>query len=255
MKKLAVRRMPWPPAFPEVVVHANLADRDSHPDFPAAKAGDKDAAARLAVSLTSARVWTQLNALAGSDAVLLPVAALETDGFNAIPDAMARVAAGWLKLDLSAGRVIQFNRVGHTRASGWHRLVTPPLFEGAIERGRNYILVDDHIGLGGTLANLRGHIEGKGGRVVAMTTLTESREARTIAVRAETLNVLRMTHGRQLEDLWQETFGHGLDCLTEVEAGYLARQLSVDLIRTRMAEAAEQARRRGVQAIAIDLTS
>ena len=84
-----------------------------------------------------------------------------------------------------------------------------------------------------------------------MTTLSASRDAEVIAVRAETLSMLRSRHGEPLEQLWQDTFGHGLDCLTEVEANYLARQLSLDLIRARMAEAAEQARRRGVPAIEI----
>jgi hypothetical protein len=115
------------------------------------------------------------------------------------------------------------------------------------------ILVDDHVGLGGMLANLRGHVEAGGGRVVAMTTLTESREARTVAVRPEALAVLRSRHGQELEDFWRATFGHGLDCLTNVEAGYLARQLSFDAIRVRMAEAAEQARRRGLPAVEVEI--
>ncbi|HEY2708721.1 MAG TPA: hypothetical protein VGI95_11780 [Caulobacteraceae bacterium] len=113
------------------------------------------------------------------------------------------------------------------------------------------MLIDDHVGLGGTLANLHGHVVASGGRVMAMSTLTESRDAGTIAIRAETLAVLRSKHGQDLEDLWSATFGHGLDCLTEVEAGYLARQLSTDVIRTRMAEAAAAARRRGLPAISI----
>jgi hypothetical protein len=197
-----------------------------------------DAAARVA-------------ALAGPRALLLSVSALETDGFNAVPDAMARTISAITGLGVWEGDVGQTNRVAHTRASGWHRLVTPALFKGDVEHGRNYVLVDDHIGLGGTLANLRGHVEAGGGRVVAMTTLTESREARTIAVRPETLSVLRSRHGQELEDLWQAAFGYGLDCLTDVEAGYLARQLSADAIRIRMAAAAAAARRRGIPALAL----
>jgi hypothetical protein len=33
-------------------------------------------------------------------------------------------------------------------------------------------LVDNHVGMGGTLANLRGHVEANGGAIVLMTTLT-----------------------------------------------------------------------------------
>jgi hypothetical protein len=61
--------------------------------------------------------------------------------------------------------------------------------------------------------------------------------------------VLRETHGSALETFWRDTFGHGLDCLTDVEAAYLARQRSVDAIRDRMAEAAEQARGANLQTV------
>jgi hypothetical protein len=44
------------------------------------------------------------------------------------------------------------------------RLATPPAFTGSIEQGKDYLLIDDHVGLGGTLANLRGYIETQGGR-------------------------------------------------------------------------------------------
>lgn len=63
------------------------------------------------------------------------------------------------------------------------------------------MLVDDHVGLGGTLANLKGHIETHGGKVVAMTTLTESRDGRHIALRRETLDMLWERHGDRLETL------------------------------------------------------
>ena len=77
---------------------------------------------------------------------------------------------------------------------------------------------------------MRGYIEAGGGRVIAMTTLTESRTACKISATPETINVLRLKHGQELETFWQETFGYSLDCLTEIEAGYLARQPSFDAI-------------------------
>lgn len=245
-----IERFPWPPGFPDVVVHRRLAERDNHPAFAAAKSGDAVAATRLAQDLLTREGIDRLGAeILGRDALFVPVTALETTGFNAIPDAMAGIIGVVLGLRVQSGVIVQSNRVGHTRANGWHRLVTPAEFEGPVGIGRNHVLVDDHVGFGGTLANLRGHIESLRGAVVAMTTLTETREARRIAVRAETLNVLRENHGQALETLWRDTFGHGLDCLTDVEAAYLARQPSVDAIRDRMAEAAEQARRANLPAV------
>jgi len=52
-------------------------------------------------------------------------------------------------------------------------LVASAIFDGEVQPGAAYVLVDDHIGLGGTLANLRGYGEVRGGSVIAITTLTE----------------------------------------------------------------------------------
>jgi hypothetical protein len=65
--------------------------------------------------------------------------------------------------------------------------------------------------------------------------------------------MLRSKHGDPLEQFWREEFGHGLDCLTDIEAGYLCRVESFAAIKDRMAEAAELARSRGISAV--DLTA
>ena len=149
------------------------------------------------------------------------------------------------------GRLGQSNYVAHTKADGWHRLVTPAQFTGTIAAGRDYFLMDDHVGFGGTLANLRGTIELGGGQVIGMSTLTETRDAHKIAVRQQTLLVLQEKHGQELEQFWSAVFGHGLACLTDIEAGYLSRVESVAAIQTRMAQAAAAARGRGVPAIGL----
>jgi hypothetical protein len=176
----------------------------------------------------------------------MPVTALEITGFNAIPDAMAQLLSEALGWPVSAGDVVQNNRVGHTRARAFNRLVTPAAFEGRVLAGADYVLVDDHVGLGGTLANLKGFIETGGGRVVAMTTLTESRDAREIALRPEVLAMLKDRHGEELENLWRVQFGHGLDCLTNVEGGVLHREQTVESITSRLAQAVVEASERGL---------
>ncbi|HYD45184.1 MAG TPA: phosphoribosyltransferase, partial [Phenylobacterium sp.] len=110
----------------------------------------------------SPEAMNELHKRLPGDCLVIGVAALELTGFNAIPDAMAHDIGALLHRPVWEG-VIQANRVAHTKASGWHRLVTPALFEGLVEPGRDYLLVDDHVGLGGTLANFRGHIESQGG--------------------------------------------------------------------------------------------
>ncbi len=246
-----VTRMPWPAGFPDVVVHTTVAVRDAHPAYGAAKSGDAEAALRLASDLLDREAIERLRPMvAGQRAVLLPVIADETLGFNAIPDGMAQVLGRRLALPVIDGEVVQTNKVGHTRAPAFQRLVTPALFDGPVRAGCFYVLVDDHVGLGGTLANLRGYIEVHGGLVGAITTLTESREARRISLRPETRDMLWERHGEDLDRLWQAQFGHGIDCLTEVEAAQLCRQQSVAGIEDFLAKGAVEARGRGLTPVA-----
>lgn len=241
-------RTPWAPDFPVVVVHSETALRDHHPSYHDAKAGDADAALTLAEDLLSSAATGQLRQLIGdAPTVLLPITALETTGFNAIPDAMAQVLGAELGLVVSTGEIVQNNTVGHTRAPAFNRLVTPAAFEGPVVVGTQYVLVDDHVGVGGTLANLKGYVETRGGRVIAMTTLTQSRDAHQIALRPETLIVLREKHGEALEIFWREQFGHDLECLTDIEGQLLGREPSLVAIQNRLAQAAGEARGRGVE--------
>lgn len=240
-------RLPWSADFPEVVVHTTVALRDAHPGYASAKAGDPDAALTLAIHLLDrAATDTLRRTVAGRPALLLPVIADETTGFNAIPDAMAQVLGRDLDLPVIAGEIVQTNKVGHTRAPAFQRLVTPAMFDGEVQSGGAYVLVDDHVGLGGTLANLRGYVEARGGAIIAITTLTESRDARRISLRPETRDVLWQRHGEKLDQLWRAQFGHGIDCLTEVEALQLCRQQSVAAIESFLAKAAIEARGRGL---------
>src|SRR5665213_389185 len=245
-------RTPWSPAFPPVVIHSTIGERDRRDAYAAAKSGDADAALRLAADTLSQGSVEQLQGIIDRSArkpILLPITALETTGFNAIPDAMARDLSRRLGWRISSGEIVQINRVGHTRARSFNRLVSPAAFEGPVETGGSYVLVDDHVGLGGTLANLKGHIEMSGGLVVAMTTLTESRDGRHIALRTPTLDMLWERHGADLDTLWRQQFGHELECLTNVEGEILCRELSVDAIRDRLAQAAVEVRGRGLDPV------
>ena len=241
-------RTPWPAKFHDVVIHTDVKTRDTSPYYASAKAGDADAALSLALALQSASAVEQLGRIIGNrNPILLPVVADEAAGFNAIPDALAQSLARQLDLAATIGTVVQTNKVGHTRAPSFQRLVTPAEFDGPVEPGRDYILVDDHVGLGGTLANLRGFVEVHGGTVIAMTTLTESRTARTISLQPATRNMLWSKHGQALDHLWETQFGYGIDCLTDIEAQNLCRQPSLAAIEDFLAQAAIEARGRGLE--------
>ena len=146
-----------------------------------------------------------------------------------------------VKVDSS---IVQTNFVGHTGADGFKRLSAQAAFDGTVDPDVEYILVDDFIGQGGTLANLKGFIETNGGKVVGATVLTGKPYSAKIAPSRDQLALLRNKHGHELEDWWQDRFGHTFDCLTQSEARYLERSADVDTIRDRIV-AAEQARDRG----------
>lgn len=246
----SVQRTPWPPEFPDVVVHLDLKARNSHPFYAAAKAGDARAASAFVSDVLRAENFERIATLIGARKPLIaPVAAVEAGGFNAIPDAMAQAVARTLGLAMAAYDIRQSNYVGHTGADGWLRLATPATFAGSIEPDKDYLLVDDHVGFGGTLANLRGHIETQGGRVIGMTTLTETSGGHKIAPRPETASVLDRKHGQELDQFWNGVFGYSTGCLTDIEAGYLSRVESVAAIHTRLAHAATLARGRGLSPV------
>lgn len=224
-------------AFPDIVLHADELAVKRHPQYAAAKAGDADAAKALVGGLANQRRLTELASMIQGRAVrLLPVHALESEGVNEIPAALAELLSEWLRLPITDS-IVQSNTVGHTGASGFQRLANQALFVGEVERGRNYLLVDDFIGQGGTLANLIGYVEGAGGHAIGATVLTGKPYSAKLAPDDSLIRALRDKHGRDLENWWREKFGFGFDCLTRSEARYLEKSPDAQAIRDRLVAA------------------
>jgi hypothetical protein len=219
-----------------VIIHAPESAVKKHPLYARSKAGDAAAAEGLVLDcVTEEGIEAIRQTPTIENAVLMAVHALETEGLNAIPRVFARILSKKLDLPLISG-VIQSNSVSHTGATGYHRLAFPALFEGDVDGG-HYFLVDDFVGQGGTLANLKGYIEWNGGRVLGATVLTGRADSALISLRNETLEGLRSKHGDKLEEWWLDSFGYGLEKLTESEARYLTRVDSFDAIRERLVDA------------------
>jgi len=232
-------RVPWN-GFPNVVITTDESAVKRHAEYEGAKTGDVPAAKRLAAQLTGPRILDAIRELIGDRQVaLLPVHALENQGYNRIPAAFAELLAEKLGLEVETG-IVQANVVNHTGASGWERMVRPPVFDGAVVPESDYLMVDDFVGQGGTLANLRGYLIGGGGRVLGATTLTGRADSATLALQPTTLAALRGKHGEQIENWWQGTFGYRFDCLTESEARYLLRVEDADTIRVRLIAAGSE---------------
>jgi len=223
--------------FPDVVIHASETAVKKYPKYKGAKAGDDEAATELVQATINEEQVERLRVLLdGATPLLASAHAYEAEGVNAIPEAFADELALRLGLVVDSA-IVQSNVVAHTGADGYGRLARQPVFEGTVIPGRDYVLVDDFVGMGGTLANLRGYIEAQGGRVIAAVVLTGKPYSARLALDAVQLQELRDKHGTELEKWWQKTFAHSFDCLTQSEARYLTRSPDVDTIRDRVAQA------------------
>lgn len=224
-------------AFPDVLIHASETSVKQHPAYRAAKTGDDIAATNLLVDTVSMIRTGELESMLGHcKPTLVSAHAMEREGINAIPEVFAEVLGQMLGWPVDSG-VIQTNVVGHTGSDGFLRLARQAAFDGPVAAGRDYVLVDDFVGMGGTLANLKGYIESNGGRVLAAVALTGKPHSAKLALSPERLNELRKKHGHEFENWWIERFAHAFDALTESEARYLTRTESADTIRNRIAEA------------------
>ena len=230
--------------FPDAVLLAAETLTKRHPEYRAAKSGGAVAAANLVHTLIDetgiAAVKTMIaTASNGALPVLVSAHAYERDGFNAIPAALARFLSERLSVTYDT-TVVQINVVSHTGADGYGRLARQAAFSGGVEWRRRHVLVDDFVGQGGTLANLRGWVEKQGGTVVGAVGLTGKAYSAKLNPSEEQLDELRQKHGPDFEKWWREHFGHAFDCLTQSEARYLALSPNADTIRSRLAAAVRE---------------
>ena len=244
--KADLKTMKHPPRvawgdFPAAVLLAGESQTKQHPEYHNAKTGDAVAAANLVRDMVNdtgigAIKRLVLNLSQNGKPLLVCANACEQGGFNAIPSALAKLIGERSGLSFDS-QVAQTNIVGHTGADGYGRLARQAAFDGDIQEESEYVMVDDFIGQGGTLANLRGCIEKKGGKVIGAVALTGKPYSAKLAPSEEQLNELRQRHGSDFEKWWRAHFGHAFDSLTQSEARYLARSPDVGTIRNRLASA------------------
>lgn len=237
-RNMAIKRYSWD-GFPAVWLHAGEMLVKTHPAYAAAKTGDSDAAFRLVNSLITVGIVDALGqALDDYEPTLVSAHAIEKDGVNAIPEALAEYLGNRLGWPVDS-EIVQTNVVGHTGADGFTRLARQAEFGGEVKAGTVYCLVDDFVGQGGTLANLRGFLIGGGGNVVGAAVLTGKPYSAILSPTDEILTKLREKHGYELEKWWKERFGFGYECLTNSEGNYLVRTPTFDRIRDRITAAVE----------------
>jgi hypothetical protein len=146
--------------------------------------------------------------------------------------------------------IVQKARVGRSKLSKFARFLWQPSFDGAVRHDSAYILVDDVVTSGGTLAALRSHIVSHGGTIAAYTALAHgSGDDQPLALGPETWDSLIKAFGPGLDEFWKGEIGHDAAHLTDAEGRFLARWGSqnhrrragvplLQRLRDRLAEAA-----------------
>lgn len=238
-------RSPWG-KFPPVLRNADIGTLKREPEYLDAKAGDARAALDMADRIITAEFVESIRNMGGAhpNPVLLPVLAEESAGRNKIPEMFARTLAyrsGW-----SVERnIVQITRAFHTDSGADHRLVIHPEFAGEIDPQAGYILFDDTLTMGGTLAGLRGFVLYGGGQVLGAAVAVAHEGALNLTIRPQMVENIHRKHGIEAsEDFAHEQWGYGLDCLTQGEAGHIYKAVSLDALRDRFAAARNEHGRR-----------
>ena len=242
---------PWPKHFRGVATLSSGRAYTKHPDFDAAKAGGIAQADALVNDLVKEdRLREQLKPLLeGEEEILiLPVHAVEQTGRNKTPWALAKKIAqitGW-EIEES---LAQTNVAAPTGASAIQRVVRQPEFDGEVEEGRSYVLVDDMVTSGSTFNALRNYIEERGGKVVQAVVLGDTynrvlgRSSR-LPVQEETLARVRERladpadtyPGESFDRLLQQfNIAENAEALTESQLKYFGRYASLERLRDRLA--------------------
>jgi hypothetical protein len=119
--------------------------------------------------------------------------------------------------------IVQKARVGRTQLTAFPRFLWQPSFDGAIRPDAAYIIADDVLTHGGTIAALRSHIIRGGGTVAAYTTLAHgSGDWQPLAMSDGTWQQLCSLFGEDLSSFWEREIGHDARYLSEAEGRVLA---------------------------------
>lgn len=225
-------RAPWEGDFPDVFVNRRWKSSDAkaicladHVLYNAAKGQrDMDSALSLLDDLVLERTIVQLRELENQHGVkpkLIAPAAQVSESNNSL----AIGYANWLGHELGwpvDENVYQIKDFSKDKLNGWVRIAHRSTFYGEIDKKTPYVIVDDVITLGGTLADLRSFIIEKGGRVIGMSTIA-SNDGNDVRIRldTDTQTKLEKSYGSDLAKFCHEHLGFDHRGFTNPEAGRL----------------------------------
>lgn len=229
-------RAPWGD-FPKAITNGTLGELDKQPQYQAAKSGDKIAAWELVSHILKDKTVEEMLKTfnPNQNTLLVPVLAQESAGKNKIPLAVARFISKQTGLNVSDS-ILQVNHVGRTNKNADSRLVFQPIFKGKVEPFK-YILIDDTLTMGGTLAALRGHINNNGGQSIGMLVMCAQQRSLQLAPSEEVLDNIYTKHGKDIEQYWRKEFGYEINELTQAEAEHIRSIPNAHTLRARITQA------------------
>ena len=214
----------WGNSFPAVVNHTSSAIARKHSDFHAAKHGDYDAALRLVNDLVKDDKVENI-AKRFPNAHIVYNHKMQGGKVNMIPAAYAAKFS-------AIGMVVEHNiiavtDVSHTNAPDISRISKRVRFEGKVNKGTDYILLDDFITSGAELRDMRDYIQSKGGNVVMMTTFGHGSFGKLRDIRIDNSLIERLkASGITDQDLRKYGIASEIGCLTIGEAAKLSRMVN-----------------------------
>lgn len=216
-----------------------------HPDFDAAnKGGNIDAALRVVRDCTDrayiALMKIQLNVLrqqGHKDPIL--VVPYKEGSRNMLAHAGAARLAKELGLEIDTN-IIQTGTESRKSMGRLERLFKPATFSGASQAGRLYIIVDDVMSSGSTLADMRGHLKSHGSELAFATVLATPDGKHThLNATPEQISAVECNLTSSMRGYIENAVGFGIKCLTQPESLLLSRRASIEELKGLIRPAAQ----------------
>ena len=199
-----------------------------------AKAGVKEAAVGL-ISDLAIDFIVRIKDKFPRNAIFVAPHAREATGDNAIPQVFAAMCAMVAQGEVDTD-IVQATRVFHTGADPMERMRLRPEFDGSVTKGANYVLVDDVMNMGGTLAELSSYILEAGGIVLSVIVLVNAGRVKHLQPNRKTILELEKRYGNEFTRI----LGIVPSALTANESNYLIGFRTADEIRNRLVKAREE---------------
>ena len=230
----SIRYLPVPIGILVLSIFDDHSVLKQHPDYQEAKAGNFHSALNLISDLAWGAIEKNSIRFNKSNIFVSPFAR-ETSGDNAIPQVLAEVFAFLCKATADKD-LVQVTKVYHTGADPMQRLILRPEFEGPVQVGANYVLVDDIVNFGTTLAELAHYIQLNGGFVSGIAVMVNAGRNKSFSPDRKTLRILKERFVNEIIEI----FGINIDALTANEAQYLVGFRTSNEIRNRCLKAKEE---------------